>query len=145
MAACSHIPRIIEADGVVVVVIRGHRSMDVRIIICGSRNWTNKRTIHREIDRLLAKYGDELVIIQGGARGADTIATIYALDKNIKVCSYNADWETYGKRAGPIRNQRMIDEGKPQGVVAFDLGTSGTADMVSRSRNAGLPVIIYTS
>ncbi len=115
----------------------------MRVIICGSRHWRDEVTIHAEIDRLLARYGSELVIIQGGASGADAIATIYAMDKDVKVCSYNADWKLYGKRAGPIRNQRMIDEGKPDGVVAFDMGGTGTADMMRRAKDAGLPVIRY--
>lgn len=46
---------------------------------------------------------------------------------------------TNGKAAGPIRNQRMLDEGKPDLVVAFP-GGRGTADMVRRAKAAGVPV-----
>ena len=53
--------------------------------------------------------------------------------------SYPAQWDVYGRRAGPIRNQEMIDEGKPDGVVAFP-GGKGTADMVRRAEAAGLKV-----
>ena len=51
-----------------------------------------------------------------------------------------ADWAKHGRKAGPIRNQRMIDEGRPDLVVAFPGGT-GTADMVERARVAGIRVI----
>jgi hypothetical protein len=56
---------------------------------------------------------------------------------------FPADWDKYGKAAGPIRNKQMLDEGKPQAVIAFsyDLARSrGTANMVAQARDAGLPV-----
>jgi DNA-binding MurR/RpiR family transcriptional regulator len=60
--------------------------------------------------------------------------------------SYPADWEAYGKAAGPIRNQRMLDEGKPDLVIAFsDLPTtSGTYDMIKRAKAAGIPVYLVS-
>jgi hypothetical protein len=48
-----------------------------------------------------------------------------------------ADWEKLGRSAGPIRNQAMLDEGRPDLVVAFP-GHHGTADMVRRARAAGV-------
>lgn len=51
-----------------------------------------------------------------------------------------ADWDGLGRKAGPIRNQRMLDEGKPDLVVAFP-GDKGTADMVRRARTASLEVL----
>lgn len=54
--------------------------------------------------------------------------------------SYPADWKRDGRGAGPIRNQRMIDEGKPHIVIAFP-GGKGTADMVMRAEMAGIPVV----
>jgi len=51
-----------------------------------------------------------------------------------------ANWRTHGKAAGPIRNQQMLDEGRPHLVVAFPGGT-GTADMVRRAKAAGVPVM----
>jgi hypothetical protein len=52
-----------------------------------------------------------------------------------------ADWNTHGRAAGPIRNQRMLDEVKPELVVAFP-GGRGTADMVRRAREAGVNVYL---
>ena len=52
---------------------------------------------------------------------------------------YPANWEEFGKRAGLIRNARMLTEGKPERVLAFP-GGRGTADMVSRAREAGVEV-----
>ena len=53
---------------------------------------------------------------------------------------YPADWKKYGKSAGPLRNQRMIDEGKPDLVVAFPGGV-GTADMISRAKAYNISVL----
>ncbi len=52
---------------------------------------------------------------------------------------YEADWHEHGRAAGPIRNARMIAEGRPDLVIAFP-GGRGTADMVSRARKAGIEV-----
>lgn len=116
----------------------------MRIIICGSRDWTDKAPIHAEIDRLHARYGDKLIIIHGCCdTGADMIANDYCIEKDIRIIPFPAKWKFEGRKAaGPIRNQRMIDKGKPDGVVAFDLGGDGTADMLRRAYAAGLPVIV---
>jgi hypothetical protein len=59
------------------------------------------------------------------------------------VAVFPADWETHGRAAGPIRNQAMLDEGKPYLVIAFWDGKSkGTLDMISRATRAGVPVKI---
>lgn len=83
-------------------------------------------------------------LIQGGARGADRSAAECARGLGIKVVTVPADWRTHGKAAGPIRNQRMIDDFKPDLVLAFP-GGRGTADMVSRARAAGIEVIFPVS
>jgi hypothetical protein len=52
---------------------------------------------------------------------------------------FPANWKKHGRAAGPMRNQQMLDEGKPDLVIAFP-GGSGTADMVRRAKAAGVPV-----
>lgn len=79
-------------------------------------------------------------VITGGARGADQHAARRALWRGIKVEVYKADWRKDGKKAGPIRNARMLQEGKPDLVLAFS-GGRGTADMVLRAKAAGVEVI----
>lgn len=80
------------------------------------------------------------VIIQGGAKGADRMARDFANANDIRCEQYDADWKAHGKAAGHIRNQQMLDEGKPDVVIAFP-GGAGTADMVKRARAAGVEVI----
>ena len=86
-------------------------------------------------------------VIEGEARGADYLARLAAEELGIRVLPFPAEWKKYGKRAGSIRNQRMLDEGKPNFVLAFhnDIGNSkGTRDMVKRARKAGILVEIIS-
>lgn len=80
-------------------------------------------------------------IIQGGAEGADALAREWAQNNGAPFTTYTAEWRRHGKKAGPIRNQRMLDEARPEVVVAFP-GGSGTADMVRRAKAASVEVLI---
>jgi ABC-type sugar transport system substrate-binding protein len=77
-------------------------------------------------------------LINGGCHGADQLARNWAKKFGVTQETYPADWSK-GRIAGPIRNQEMIDRGKPDLVIAFP-GGKGTADMVRRAREAGIPV-----
>ena len=108
------------------------------VLICGGRDYTDKARM-REI---LKSYSMpvEFRIIHGGARGADTLAAELAVELGIPAKAYPADWRKHGKAAGPIRNQLMLDDGKPDIVMAFP-GGKGTADMLRRANHAGIMTI----
>lgn len=80
-----------------------------------------------------------ITIISGGAKGVDSVALDWALINWVPFEEYKADWKTYGKKAGFIRNKQMLDEGKPDLVVAFP-GGKGTKMMVNIARKAGVEV-----
>ena len=84
--------------------------------------------------------GDE--VVHGGARGADTLAGLIAKRLGHSVKVYQADWATYHKAAGGVRNQQMLDSGVDW-VIAF-AGGRGTADMVRRAQKRGVPVLHLT-
>lgn len=85
------------------------------------------------------------VVIHGAASGVDEQAMIYAQAmENCKHLPFEADWHTHGRAAGPIRNKRMLDEGKPDVVMAFP-GGRGTANMVKLARAHGVKVIEVTA
>ena len=112
----------------------------MRVLVCGGRDFTNQAFIWMRLDRLHAAT-PITALMQGGARGVDTIAGEWARTKpNIQRFVCRADWE-HGKRAGPLRNARML-EWAPDLVVAFP-GGRGTADMVRRARAAGVSVIDF--
>ena len=110
-----------------------------RVLVCGGRDFSDRQLAYRALDNLHKAEGIGCVI-EGHARGADRIAGYWARRKGIENRKFPADWDRDGKAAGPIRNQRMLDEGKPDLVVAFP-GGRGTADMVKRARAAGVPVM----
>ncbi len=107
----------------------------MKVLVCGGRNYNDYESVKSCLDML----PPITCIISGCARGADTLGIRYAEEHNIPIMRFPADWNTYGKAAGSIRNQQMLDEGQPQLVIAFP-GGSGTADMVRRSLKANLKV-----
>jgi len=117
----------------------------MRVLVCGSREWANGEAMLRRLQTLEAH--DKVVIIEGEARGADLMAKGIAKYFGWEVLPFPADWDKYHRAAGPIRNQQMLVEGRPDLVLAFhaDLEHSkGTKDMVDRARRAGVPVEVIT-
>jgi hypothetical protein len=83
------------------------------------------------------------VLIEGDARGADRIAGEWADLRDIEHIKFTADWKKFGRPAGPIRNEQMLREGKPDLVIALP-GSRGTAHMVRIAREASVRVIEIT-
>jgi hypothetical protein len=118
----------------------------VRVLVCGSRTYTNEQSVHEVLCAIHATNPIS-VVIDGAASGADTLAWGWGVNTpNVESERYPADWELHGKAAGPIRNQQMLSEGKPDLVVAFVdkplTQSRGTFDMVKRSRAAGVRVVV---
>jgi YspA, cpYpsA-related SLOG family len=115
----------------------------MRILFCGDRNWTNYKVICDVMAGL-----DPDVVIEGEAHGADLLAADAAEYFGIPVVRFPADWKTYGRAAGPIRNTQMLKEGNPDMVLAFhdDIQNSkGTRNMVDQSEKQGISVKVYNS
>lgn len=109
----------------------------VRVLVCGGRDFDDFNLLAATLE----PYRDNIrVVIHGAARGADTLAETWAKEWGKGVHRFPAQWDKHGKAAGPIRNQRMIDAGRPDLVVAMP-GGSGTADMVRRAKEAGIRVV----
>lgn len=108
----------------------------MRLLVCGGRDFY-------DFDRIaagLAPYKDASLLMHGDARGADRLSGQWASIFCVPVKKFPAEWGLHGKAAGHIRNQQMLDEGKPDLVVAFP-GGKGTADMVRRAKAAGVRVV----
>lgn len=110
----------------------------MRLIICGGRDYSNREAVFAVLHYLAETYG-WLTVIEGGARGADRLAQEWAKLHYHGLVTIHAEWTAYGNAAGPIRNEKMIVSGKPDGVVAFP-GGAGTADMKERAEQHGLSV-----
>lgn len=117
----------------------------MRLLICGSRDlWVP--ALVTKVVASLANLTNIEEVIQGGAHGVDKAAhcaSLTVLKRNSR--EFRADWNTHGKAAGGIRNQRMLDEGKPTHVVGITVKniteSRGTQDMLSRSKDAGLSYV----
>lgn len=120
----------------------------MRVLICGDRGWTNAQLIHDKLNELAQGHLDKIdCVIDGMAHGADHLGYVVAAQLGIATRRFPANWNKYGRAAGPIRNQQMLDEGQPDLVLAFhnDLTNSkGTKDMVNRARKAGVQVEVIT-
>ena len=120
----------------------------MRVLVCGGRdfdratawNWL-ERFAYGEIAEVTGVNRPKITaLIHGGARGADEGAAEWGKSEGLRVLAFPADWKKHGKAAGPIRNQRMIDEGKPDVVIAFP-GGRGTANMVGLAKASGIRVV----
>lgn len=118
----------------------------IRVLICGSRTWRDSGPI-QAILRQYAAAG-ETTVIHGAARGADSLAGFYARSLRMEVVEFPADW-SMGKRAGYVRNNQMLIEGKPDVVWAFVdkplTESKGTKMMVDIARTAGVPCYVVES
>jgi hypothetical protein len=116
----------------------------MRVLICGDRHWGDEFPIRLILEGLDKLYGD-VVLIEGEAKGADSLARDYARDHAIRVEAFPADWATHGRAAGPIRNKQMLDMGKPEIVFALhdDLTQSkGTRNMVKQALDRGIETYV---
>ena len=126
-----------------------------RVLVCGGRDFTDVRRLRRELDRLSKELG-ELYIIHGGQTGADSFAGKWAKDRGMASAEFRADWRShvcapaatcrqnrYCRAAGPIRNRRMLNEGRPNCVIAFP-GGDGTVDMIRQAYKEGVLVHVVS-
>ncbi|MDH5451742.1 MAG: DUF2493 domain-containing protein [Paracoccaceae bacterium] len=111
----------------------------MRVIVCGGRDFSDRVSLGVALNAQHAFVPFRL-LLHGGARGADLLAAEWADSRNIPSLEYRADWQRYGNGAGPIRNRRMLDEGRPGLVIAFP-GGLGTANMCEIAEKAGINVI----
>lgn len=111
----------------------------MKILVCGGRDYTDQTQLFDTLDQV-HETAPITTIIHGAARGADTLAGRWAAARGISCDVYPADWQRDGRRAGYIRNQRMLDNSRPDAVVAFP-GGPGTADMVRLAKQRGLNIL----
>lgn len=109
----------------------------MRLVVTGGRDYSDTDGAFAALDELHARM-PVTVLIQGEARGLDARAKNWAFRRGIPCASYAAQWDLYDKAAGGIRNQQMIDEGRPDYGLVFH-GGDGTADMRRRLVLAGIP------
>jgi hypothetical protein len=117
------------------------------IVVTGSRYWNNKNAIRRELLDMQRTYTID-AIIEGGAEGADRQCKEVARELGIPVTTVHAQWDKYGKHAGPMRNEKMISQYKPSYVLAFHdniASSRGTSSCIAIARKYGVTVKLVES
>lgn len=110
-----------------------------RVLVFGGRDFSRRDVLFDALDEI-RQHNQIDSVITGSARGVDSFGSEWAVSRGIPLIEYPANWDKHGRRAGPIRNQQMLDEGKPTLGVQFPGGT-GTEDMRRRLNGAGVRVI----
>lgn len=109
----------------------------MKVLVCGGRDYDDEARIYAVLDAE-ASVVPITMIIQGGARGADTLARLWSESRSVDCLSVPANWSKHGRGARPIRNARMLDY-KPDLVIAFP-GGIGTANMIKQARASEIKV-----
>lgn len=112
------------------------------VLVTGGRDFNDAEMVHRALSSVTRKLGRGWTLIHGGARGADLLCRRWAFYNGIRSVAVPADWGANGKRAGPIRNAKMVSMGPVLGVV-FP-GGKGTLDCQSKMERAGIEIILAT-
>lgn len=112
-----------------------------RIIIAGSRGFSDYEFLHCIMDISSFRFDGIDEVVSGGARGADLLGERWANEHDIPIRRFHAQWDKYGKRAGYLRNKEMAEYATH--LVAFWDGKSkGTRHMISLANEAGLVVTV---
>jgi len=110
----------------------------MRVIIAGGRDFGDYELLKTKCDIILQNQS-EVIIVSGGAKGADALGERYAKEKGYQLESFPAKWGEYGKRAGMIRNVEMSETS--DSLIAFWDGKSkGTRHMIDTATKGGLPI-----
>ena len=119
---------------------------EFRVAIVGSRGFTDYSRLCTSVDHMLSHkiaQGYKIVILDGGAIGADRLGRLYAIERGFEVCTHKADWDRYGKSAGYRRNETMSNDA--DAVIAFwDQQSRGTAHMIRYTQSKNKPVQVFT-
>ena len=107
------------------------------VAVVGSRDYNDYSRLKKTLDTM----ENISLLILGGAKGADSLAEVYAREKNIELKRLVPDWPTYGRAAGMIRNKDIVAEAEC--IVAFWDGKSkGTKHSIELAKKKGVPVVV---
>lgn len=112
--------------------------MSFRLVVAGVRYFDDYLLLSKEMDEYRTQYSNSLIIISGCADGADKLGERYASEHNLTVERYPAEWDKYGKSAGPIRNERMAKVADAV-IVFWDGESKGTQSMIECAKRANKP------
>ena len=119
-----------------------------RVLVTGSRTWTDKDTIYAALDEVLAEH-PHLTVVHGAARGADQMSVTWVMDRwtwqeaDVSHEAHPAGWDLHGKRAGMMRNAEMVRAGADVCLAFIKDKSPGATGCARLAEEAGIPVRRY--
>jgi YspA, cpYpsA-related SLOG family len=110
-----------------------------RILITGSRTWTDAETIRAAIRQAALRCPDA-VVVHGAAHGADRLAGAAARALGLQEEQHPARWDEHGKAAGFIRNREMVQLGADVCLAFIKDGSRGATHCAALAEKTGIPV-----
>lgn len=110
---------------------------EIKIAVTGGRSFGDWLLITNVLSRL---KGKNITLAHGDASGADALCKEFACQMGWRVVAFPAAWKVYGKRAGPIRNAKLLDTFKPDYLIVFP-GNIGTQDMVNKAVDRKIKIV----
>jgi len=108
------------------------------ILVCGGRDFRDRKLLNATLDAMEIDC-----IVHGGADGADNLAGEWAIARKLPEIIIPAQWNGFGKSAGPVRNGWMLKFTRVNHVVAFP-GGRGTANMIQQTEKAGIQLTVIS-
>lgn len=111
----------------------------MKTIVAGTRNITEYNLLCEAMNRVDWEISE---IVSGGSKGVDSLGEQWAKDNQISIKRFPADWDTYGRAAGPIRNAQMAKYADAL-IAVWDGKSPGTSNMINEAKELGLRVVVF--
>lgn len=118
------------------------------LLIAGSRSFNDRETFEAVVSEYMGHAEDEYIIVEGGAKGADSLAKEFGHKHCEAVEEFRADWERYGRAAGHKRNDKMVAYIKEKGGKAlyfWDGESKGTKQCIASAKKNGIAVTVFNT
>lgn len=114
-----------------------------KLLVSGSRTITDRAKVFQALDFMISEMlmGDEVTIIEGGAKGVDSLARLYAIERKIPYEEHPADWDKNGRAAGYVRNVEMVKEADVA-LIIWDGKSKGTAHAMKICEKKGVKYLL---
>ncbi len=114
-----------------------------KLLVSGSRTITDKHKVFQALDEMMSVMlnGEDITIIEGGAKGVDTLARLYAIEHKIPYEEHPADWDKNGRAAGYVRNVEMVKEADVA-LIIWDGKSKGTAHAMKICEKKGVKYLL---
>lgn len=129
----------------------GEKKMELRLLIAGSRDFNDYDYLKQQLTEFVEKHKDyNITIVSGNARGADKLGEQFGIENGIKIRRFIPQWDRYGKQAGFIRNNLMLDyientDGKSVVIAFWDGKSKGTKHTITNAKKRNIETIVFNT